>query len=173
MSFVCVCPLSQIASTVASTQASHLVSLINDGTLVVRPDSIAEENHLFLGMNDITELQEGLVAPAEEHARALIEFVESWDRQRPMVVHCFAGISRSTAGAFIALCASAPERDEAGIARRLRAASPFATPNARLVAIADGILGRQGRMIAAIKDIGQGEMAMESIPFMLALEETA
>jgi predicted protein tyrosine phosphatase len=173
MSFVCICPLSQISSTVASTQASHLVSLINDATLVVRPDSIAEENHLFLGMNDITEPQDGMVAPAEEHVRALIEFVESWDRQRPMVVHCFAGISRSTAGAFIALCVSAPERDEAEIGRRLRAASPFATPNARLVAIADRILRREGRMIAAIREIGQGEMAVESIPFMLALEATA
>jgi predicted protein tyrosine phosphatase len=172
MSFVCVCPLSQIATTVASTKASHLVSLINDGTLVTRPDSIPEENYLFLGMNDINEPQDGLVAPAEEHVRALLDFVDSWDRQRPMVVHCYAGISRSTAGAFIALCAAEPKRDEADIARRLRSASPFATPNPLLVAIADAMLGRGGRMIAAIHEIGQGEMAVESVPFMLALVET-
>ena len=171
MPFVCVCPLSQIAATVASTGASHLVSLINDATLVVRPNSIAEENHLFLGVNDITEPQEGMVLPAKEHVQRLIEFVHGWDHERPMVVHCFAGISRSTAGAFIALCATRPERDELRIARRLRNASPFATPNARLVAIADAMLGRDGRMIRAIEEIGRGETAAEGVPFVLALEE--
>ena len=171
MPFVYVCPLSQIAATVSSTRASHLISLIDDSTLVARPDSIAEENHLFVGIHDITEAQDGMVLPAEEHVRLLIDFAEHWDRERPMVVHCFAGISRSTAGAFITLCATRPERDELGIARRLRKASPFATPNSRLVALADAMLVREGRMIAAIEQIGRGEMAAESVPFMLALEE--
>ncbi len=135
------------------------------------PPSIAEENHLFLGINDITEPQDGLVLPGEEHVRRLIDFVHGWDRERPMVVHCFAGISRSTAGAFITLCATRPERDERDIGRRLRAASRFATPNPRLIAIADAMLGRGGRMIAAIDEIGRGEMTAESVPFALALEE--
>ena len=60
-----------------------------------------------------------------------------------MLIHCFAGVSRSTAAAFIAACALAPNRDEATIARALRAASPTATPNARLVALADAALGRR------------------------------
>ena len=58
-----------------------------------------------------------------------------------MVIHCFAGVSRSTAAAFIAACALAPKRDEFDVARALRAASPTATPNARLVALADRALG--------------------------------
>jgi predicted protein tyrosine phosphatase len=171
MPAVHVCPLSQVALTVAVADASHLVSLINDNTLVVRPDSIAEENHLFLGINDITEPQDGMVLPAEEHVLRLIDFAEAWDRRRPMVVHCFAGISRSTAAAFITLCVARPGRDETDIARRLRQASRFATPNSRLVAIADDLLGRQGRMVDAIAAIGRGEMAMESVPFRLAIEE--
>ena len=76
-----------------------------------------------------------------------------------MVVHCFAGISRSTAAAFITLCVARPKRDERDIARRLRQASRFATPNARIIAIADTMLGRNGRMIEAIAEIGRGEMA--------------
>ena len=91
-------------------------------------------------------------------------------RSRPIVVHCFAGISRSTAAAFITLCTVRPERDEHDIARRLRAASPYAFPNARLVALADGLLEREGRMIAAIQSIGRGEIVAESVPFGLALE---
>ena len=171
MPAVYVCPLSQIAPTVASTRASHLVSLINESTLVARPETIPETNHLFLGINDITEAQDGMVLPAEEHVRRLIDFAKSWTRERPMVVHCFAGISRSTAAAFITLCVVRPERDEREIARQLRQASRFATPNARIIAIADAMLGRNGRMIEAIAEIGRGEIAVESIPFALALEE--
>jgi predicted protein tyrosine phosphatase len=89
------------------------------------------------------------------------------------VIHCFAGISRSTAAAFITLCATRPERDEHDIARRLREASAIATPNTRLVALADDILDRRGRMVAAIAAIGRGEMAIEGSPFALALEEPA
>ena len=74
-----------------------------------------------------------------------------------MVIHCYAGISRSTAAAFIASCALAPDHDEAEIAKRLRTASPSATPNSRLVAVADHLLCRDGRMIAAVAGIGRGE----------------
>jgi len=173
MPLVYVCPLSQIAATVSSAGASHLISLINDGTLVVRPDSIPEANHLFLGINDITEAQDGMVLPAVKHVRRLVDFAGSWDGKRPMVVHCFAGISRSTAAAFIALCVTRPERDESEIAGKLRRASPYATPNSRLVAIADEMLQRNGRMVEAIAAIGRGEMAMEGVPFALAIDERA
>ena len=173
MPFVHVCPLSQVAATVAAARASHLVSLINDATPVVRPHSIPATNHLFLGISDITEAQEGMVLPGEEHVVRLIDFAANWDRRQPMVIHCYAGISRSTAAAFITLCVAGPERDEGKIARKLRQASPFATPNSRLVAIADDLLDRRGRMVEAIAAIGRGEMAVESIPFALAIEETA
>jgi predicted protein tyrosine phosphatase len=170
MSHVHVCPLSQVAATVAASDASHLISVIDNGTLVVRPPAIAPENHLFLSIHDIVEPQDGLIAPAEEHVAELLEFVGDWDRTRPMVVHCFAGISRSTASAFIALCAVRPERSESEIAVKLRTASRFATPNLRLVGFADRLLSRKGRMVAAIERIGRGDFAMENVPFSLALE---
>ena len=88
----------------------------------------------------------GPLETAEEHARDLLSFVGAWDRKQAIVVHCYAGISRSTAAAFITMCALRPELAEADIARSLRAASPFATPNVLLVGFADRILGREGRM---------------------------
>ena len=86
------------------------------------------------------------------------------------MIHCWAGISRSTAGGYIAACALMPHLDEAFLARELRQRSPSATPNGRLVALADGILGREGRMIAAIKAIGRGRDAFEGAPFVLPLD---
>lgn len=171
MPSVYVCPLSHVADTVSLSKASHLISLINDDTLVVRPDSIPLENHLFLGINDIIEAQEGMTLPGEEHVSRLITFASAWDRQRPVVVHCWAGISRSTAAAFITMCIAKPDRDEAAIARRLRAASASATPNARIVAIADDLLGRKGRMVDAVAAIGRGAEASMGTPFFLTLEE--
>jgi len=86
-----------------------------------------------------------------------------------MLIHCFAGVSRSTASAFIAACLLAPHRDEHEIARALRKASPTATPNARFVALADSRLERKGRMSAAVAAIGRGEDCFEGLPFALEI----
>ena len=85
-----------------------------------------------------------------------------------MVIHCYAGISRSTAAAFVAVCVLNPAGTEAAIARALRRASPTATPNIRIVALADDVLGRRGHMVEAITAIGQG-MLVEAAPFRLDL----
>jgi predicted protein tyrosine phosphatase len=87
-----------------------------------------------------------------------------------MVVHCYAGISRSTASAYAGVCALNPRRSEESIALALRRASPTATPNIRIVSLADRLLGRDGRMVAAIEMIGRGVMATEATPFRLELE---
>ncbi|MBB4040230.1 putative protein tyrosine phosphatase [Microvirga flocculans] len=164
-----VCPLSRLHETVAATRASHMVSLMGPGAIVERPAGIAAERHLFLSVSDIVEPLEGHVLAGAEHMERLIAFVRAWERESPLVIHCWFGISRSTAGAYIAACALAPERDEKEIALALRQASPSATPNARFVALADDILGRRGRMVEAIRSIGRGAEAMEGTPFMLQL----
>jgi predicted protein tyrosine phosphatase len=165
-----VCSLARLHDTVRESGARHVVTLIKDISLVHRPATIPAENHLLLDMDDITDHIEGYVAPAEEHVGDLLRFVRSWDRANPLVVHCYAGISRSTAGAFVTACALNPQRDELTIARALRAASRTAMPNIRIVSLADRMLGRNGRMVAAIKAIGPGMAAYASEPFRLDLE---
>jgi len=156
---------------VTACGASHLVSVIDDETPVVRPESIPVDNHLHLGINDIVEPMDGMILPDERHVQDLIDFVGGWDRRQPMVVHCYAGISRSTAAAFIAVCVANPRREERRIAARMREAASFATPNSRMVAIADRLLERNGRMVAAISEIGRGELAFEGVPFSLTVED--
>lgn len=164
-----VCPLSRLAETVAATGASHVLTLATVGTPVERPAVIAAENHAILGVSDIAAPLDGHVLPADEHVTAILAFVRGWPREKPLVMHCYAGISRSTAAAFIAACALAPERDEVSVADALRAAAPSATPNRLFVAIADRMLGRGGRMVAAIERIGRGADAFEGTPFSLPL----
>lgn len=165
-----VCSLARLHETVAETGASHVLTLINAATPVECPADIADGRHLFIGVSDIVDPTDGHVLPAAEHVQELIAFARDWPRERPLVVHCFAGISRSTAAAFIIACALHPERDEGEIARALRRSSPSATPNRRLVAVADEILGRGGRMVDAVARIGRGIEAFEGEPFRLALE---
>jgi predicted protein tyrosine phosphatase len=165
-----VCSLARLHATVEETGARHIVTLINDQTVVVRPPSVEEADHLFLAMHDIAVEMEGFRAPAEEHVHQLISFAQRWHRRTPLVVHCWAGISRSTAGAFIVACALNPRRDEIKLAQAIREASPTATPNARLIAHADRILERNGRMVAAIEKIGRGVDCHEGTPFRLDLE---
>jgi predicted protein tyrosine phosphatase len=166
-----VCSLARLPETVTATGASHVVTLINSGTLVERPAAIAPGRHLFIPVSDIVEPLEGHILPGSEHVETLLDFVRRWEREKPLVFHCFAGISRSTAAAFIAACALAPDRDEAHIAAALRRASPTATPNARLVAVADAHLRREGRMVEAVCGIGRGAEAFEGEPFTLRLAE--
>lgn len=165
-----VTPLSRLHETVEIVAPSHLVTLINVATPVERPASVPAERHLFIGISDIVDPRDGHVLPAEAHVRELLAFGRGWDQARPMVVHCWAGISRSTAAAYILLCALRPDRDEFDTARLLRETAPSATPNPRLVQVADAMLGRQGRMGAAIAGIGRGADAFEGTPFRLPLD---
>lgn len=162
--------LSKLHETVAAVRASHVVTLINANTVVERPPGISVERHLFIGMSDIVSPMDGHILPGEEHVDRLLHFVREWDCAAPIVIHCWAGISRSTAAAYITACALRPDRDEAEIALALRSASASATPNARLVAIADQILRRGGRMKQAIESIGRGADAFEGTPFRVDLD---
>ena len=165
-----VCSLARLYDTVTETRASHIVTLLRLIDRVQRPTTIAETNHLILGMDDISIPIDGYIPPAEEHVHDLIEFVQRWDRRAPIVMHCYAGISRSTAGAFISACALNPGRDERTIAQAIRGSSKTAMPNVMLVGHADRILGRKGRMIAAVEALGPGLPSLEGHPFRLDLE---
>ena len=165
-----VCSLARLYATVEETRARHVVTLLRLVDRVQWPRHIVPENHLILSVDDIVDHAEGYTVPAEEHVGRLIDFARAWDRTTPMVVHCFAGISRSTGAAFTAACALNPKRDEAEIARAIRSASPTAQPNARIVGIADRLLNRNGRMVRAVEAIGPGAPASEGHPFRLDLD---
>jgi len=160
-----VCSLDALEDVVATSGASHILTVINPWSLPQTPDSIKSENHLKVAANDIEEEQSGLIAPNPSHIVEILQFVDRWDRQQPLVIHCLAGISRSTAAAFISLCAINPETDEMTLAECLRQASDSAWPNRLMVRLADRHMNRNGRMIAAIENIGEGDMGLEANPF--------
>jgi predicted protein tyrosine phosphatase len=165
-----VCSLAALPDTVKSTGASHVLTIMAKVDQVQRPESVLEANHLKVSVDDITEVTEGFVAPSEIHVEQVLNFVRGWDRSAPMVIHCYAGISRSTASAFAAACALNPHRDESEIARKIRAASPVASPNRLIVSLADKVLRREGRMLRALDAMGPGNMLIEGRPFRVELD---
>ena len=162
-----VCPLSQVERLVAERAPSHLITLMDPASLIATPAGLAPEHHLKVGINDIVEAADGLILAAPGDIAGILAFGEAWDGERPLLIHCWAGISRSTATAFVIACARAPETPEIEIAQALRRASPWAFPNRRIVALADAHLGREGRMNAAVTAIGPGALAAEGRPFDL------
>jgi predicted protein tyrosine phosphatase len=164
-----VCSLARLHATVEETGARRVITLMRDVEMVRRPPTIEHADHLLLRLDDISEPLDGYTVPGEEHVADLLAFVRAWDRAAPLVIHCYAGVSRSTAGAFVSACALNPRRPEVEIARDIRRLSPTATPNIRIVTLADRILGRDGRMVAAIVGIGRGIECYEGHPFRLDL----
>ena len=165
-----VCSLADLHPTVKTTGASHVLTIMANVAQVVRPETVMEANHLRVQVDDITESMDGFVAPNEGHVTQVMDFVRGWDRASPLVIHCYAGISRSTASAFTAACMLNPDRDENEIAQRIRAASPIASPNRLIVSLADKALGRNGRMIRALDDMGPGSLMVAGKPFRIDLD---
>ncbi|KQW31043.1 protein tyrosine phosphatase [Rhizobium sp. Root274] len=170
MSVIVVAPLARIAEMAVRHKATEMISLLAANQDFHRPAVIRAERHLKLGMNDITFAGTGdLIAPQEMHVAQIIEFARSWDRTAPLIVHCWMGVSRSPAAAMIASLAVHPDEDDEALARRLREASPYATPNMRLVEIGDDMLSRGGRFARAVKALGRGADTDGNQPFVLPL----
>lgn len=170
MAAIHVCPLSRLGDTLRATGARSVVTLLAADARAGLPP-LPVTDHLLLDVSDISAPRDGYALPEEAHVARLLGFARAWDRRHPLVVHCYAGVSRSTAAAFAIACALDPASAERDIAARLRAASPSATPNPRLVALADRLLGRSGRMVAAVGAIGRGRDCFEGEVFRLDVPE--
>jgi predicted protein tyrosine phosphatase len=150
-----VCPLSLAPQMAKLNKVSHVVSLLDPDTPFPIIKDVGER-HLCVEVHDIEDDEDGMDPLCDVRTKRILEFVGGWDRTQPILIHCYAGISRSTATAFITACAQNPGADEEAIALALREASNAASPNRRFVAMADAELGRGGRMTRAIERIGRG-----------------
>ena len=163
-----ICGLSEVPRLVAERRPSHLVTLLDPASMIDTPAGIEARRHLRLAVNDIAAPSEGLIAPDAVLVESLLAFGADWDERAPMLIHCWAGVSRSTASAFVQACERSPEADKRAIARAMRGAAPHAYPNRRIVALADDLMGRRGRMVDAIESMGAGEL-MFGTPFDFAV----
>lgn len=165
-----VTPLSGLSQVLADHAPSHLVSLLSPDHMIETPAGFPAARHLKIGVNDIVDPLGGTAPPGPHHIAALLDFTRSWDGTLPMVIHCWAGISRSMASAFTVLCDRLGQAREEEIARAIRSRAPHAQPNRLLVQHADVALGRCGRMVRALDSMGPPHVMEEGVIAVFPLE---
>lgn len=152
--------LFEMPRYVDELEPSHLISIIQPEFQPDRPTLIPAERHLRVAVHDISEPDGWGVLIADDDVRDLIDFLDGWDPDSgSLMVHCFAGVSRSTASALIAHYLKTG--DEEASARALRRAAPHAAPNRRIIALADRELDLGGALIEAVTSLGPPSVWLE------------
>src|SRR5687768_12794029 len=100
MMTIIVCPLSKATELVALHRPERVISMLNPDHEFPELGPPYVDRHLKLRFHDINEPWEECIMPAAEHVRDFLQFIESWDQRAPILIHCRAGISRSTAAAY-------------------------------------------------------------------------
>lgn len=158
--------LGGLDDVAASLTSFDLLTLLSPTAVARDWSGLAHVRHLKLAFHDIVEPAPDLIAPDDAIVQAILAFGRDDASGRPLLIHCWAGISRSSAAAYAIACARNPGYEQA-IADELRRRSSLVTPNRLMVQLADRQLGRDGRMVEAIARIGRGADAFEGAPYQL------
>jgi predicted protein tyrosine phosphatase len=107
-----------------------------------------------LYFHDAIEPMPEIVLPRVAHIETILAFGRDMgDDLAHLLIHCHAGISRSTAAMAMILAQAFPGEHEDAIVDRLTLIRPQAWPNSSMIGFADQLLGRDGRLTAAVNKI--------------------
>jgi len=157
---IVVCPMSKVEECARAYAPTHAISMVDAGVRAPDIPGVPPERRLTLSV-EVDPPASKEMAFARRRAERLIDFLKGWDGSTTLLIHCHKGLCRSPAAAFIALCAANPDKDEADLAHLVRAAAPCADPCRYIIAQADELLDRDGRMIDAILDLKMARCATE------------
>jgi predicted protein tyrosine phosphatase len=153
---ILVCPLSRVNDQAVQWRPTHVISVLDPDHPFPTVIGLSPSRHLRLTFHDAHLARHGVTLPTKEHVGQLLTFLERCSPTDRLLIHCRAGIGRSTAAAFIVACHRFPTVSELQIAKSLRDAAPFARPNETFVKVADEVMARGGRMSSAIEETGRG-----------------
>ena len=165
---ILVCPLRWVPEMIDAHTPERIVSLLEPGFAFPEVGPAYAHRHLRLRFHDIHAPTAGQIPPSRKHVDELLAFLFAWERTAPILIHCRAGIGRSTATAYIAACLFSPFTAEQEIAVALRRVAPLARPNETMIRLADRAMRRKGRMSKAIANTGRdlpGIFVAEGEPF--------
>ncbi len=100
--------------------------------------------------HDAIEAAPGVVLPERTDVEAILAFGRDAGEIGHLLIHCHAGVSRSTAAALMILAQAHARASEGSLVDWLVQIRPQAWPNSRMVAFADELLGGYGRLAAAL-----------------------
>jgi predicted protein tyrosine phosphatase len=133
---------------------SHVLSILDPGC----PDPEAfndfgPHHRVALRFNDIIAPVSGEILPTADDVAALLEYgleVTAAGPQAHLLIHCHAGVSRSTASAALLLAQADPARPPADIFATIGRLRPRAWPNLLILEHGEKVLGRPGEIVPAV-----------------------
>lgn len=148
---VTICGIPELSQH-CSAGVSHVLSIID--THEPRPpalDSFSRIDHELIRFDDVVAEYPGFEACTPAHIVKVLEFGERVHARSGshVLVHCHAGISRSTAAAAILMCQHAPGQEEIAFLKLL-GMRKHGWPNTRMVEFADTLLERNGALLRGL-----------------------
>jgi predicted protein tyrosine phosphatase len=166
ISLLTICGLEELGHH-SGRAVTHVLSIIDPDCPDPEAFRAYDSHHrTILRFHDIIESFAGHVMPEAGHVEAILGFGKSLNGtagsrdEGHLLVHCHAGISRSTAAMAMLLAQTYPDRDEDQIFDRLVQIRPQAWPNSRMIDFADRLLSRKGRLNAALGRLYARQLAI-------------
>src|SRR6266404_6803841 len=122
---------------------------------------------LALRFHDIIETRPNCLAPQQADVERLLAFGHELIEGLPahLLIHCHAGVSRSTASAALILAQSRPDRPAEEALLTVVRRRPRAWPNLRIIELGDALLGRRGEIVEAAR--AHYRRVLEREPWMI------
>jgi len=150
---ITVCGIEELAGH-GGIGASHVLSILDpDHPVPEAFGAFGEHEKVEMRFHDIIDDTPGLLLPQPEHVERVLALGRSLLSEPAatahLLVHCHAGISRSTASMTLILAQALPEQPADAILALVHGIREKAWPNLRLIEIGDAMLGRGGALVEA------------------------
>lgn len=150
---ITVCGIEELAGH-GSTGASHVLSILDpDHPVPEAFGAFGEHRKLEVRFHDIIDETPGLLLPQPEHVERILalgrDLLAEPRATAHLLVHCHAGISRSTASMALILAQALPEQPASAVLALVHDLREKAWPNLRLMEMGDAMLGRGGMLVEA------------------------
>ena len=137
-----------------NADVSHVLSILDPDYPVPEVfGAFGEHQKLEVRFHDIIDETPGLVLPRDDHVAAILAFgrdlLAEPTATAHLLVHCHAGISRSSASLALILAQAMPEKSADAVLSTVHRIREKAWPNLRLIEIGDAMLGRNGTLATA------------------------
>ena len=155
---IIVCSLNDLESVCSSVKPSHIISVIDPGYGPKTPEGV--QNHLILNFHDIVTISEDniiyrlpgdtnhQILPNLYHVNKIVNFIDTWNQNTPIVIHCWCGVSRSMATATFLLCKMNTKNIEKNV-RFIRSVAPHANPNKLMISMFEKYLNINNELTRA------------------------
>jgi predicted protein tyrosine phosphatase len=168
---ITVCGIDELTGR-SEAGASHVLSILDpDWPVPEAFGGFGEHAKLELRFHDIIETDPGMVPPSDDDVARLLAFgrglMADPRNDTHLLVHCHAGISRSTASMALILAQALPAVSASEVMREIVRIRPNAWPNLRIIEIGDDMLSRNGEIVAAAIEVYRRQL--EIGPHLAAL----